>query len=66
MEQKSKKLFEQFLFYLKSEQNVSPHTLKAYTLDLNEFLDFVFKKPKDIDNLDIYSISYFHSDQCNL
>ena len=55
MEQKSKKLFEQFLFFLKSEQNVSLHTLKAYTLDLNEFLGFVSKKPKDIDNLDIRS-----------
>jgi len=55
MEQKSKKLFDQFLFFLKSEQYVSLHTLKAYTLDLNEFLDFVSKKPKDIDNLDIRS-----------
>jgi len=55
MHQRSKKYFEQFLLYLKSEQNVSPHTLRSYTRDLNDFLMFIDKKPKDIDNLDIRS-----------
>ena len=55
MEPNSKKYFEQFLFYLKSEQNVSPHTLRSYTKDLDDFLTFIDKRPKDIDNLDIRS-----------
>lgn len=55
MDQKSKKLYDQFIYFLKSEQNVSPHTLTSYSIDLDEFLDFVAKKPKEIDNLDIRS-----------
>jgi integrase/recombinase XerC len=55
MEPKSKKYFEQFLFFLKSEQNVSPHTLRSYTKDLDDFLTFADKRPKEIDNLDIRS-----------
>jgi integrase/recombinase XerC len=55
MEPKSKKYFEQFLFFLKSEQNVSPHTLRSYTKDLDDFLTFIDKSPKEIDNLDIRS-----------
>jgi len=38
---------------LKAERDVSPHTLKAYTEDLKEFLSFTDKKPQDIDHLDI-------------
>lgn len=55
MDQISKKYFEQFLIFLRSEQNVSPHTLRSYTKDLKEFLTFIDKRPKDIDNLDIRS-----------
>jgi len=55
MDRKSKKYFEEFLVFLKSEQNVSPHTLRSYTKDLNDFLTFTDKEPKDIDNLDIRS-----------
>jgi integrase/recombinase XerC len=63
MEQKSKKYFEEFLIFLRSEQNVSPHTLRSYTRDLTDFLKFIDKKPKDIDNLDIRSFlaSLHHS-----
>jgi integrase/recombinase XerC len=44
---------------LKGEQGVSPHTLRAYRKDLNEFFLFLEKKPKDIDNLDIRSFLAF-------
>jgi integrase/recombinase XerC len=50
-----KKHIEQFLDYLKAERGVSPHTLKAYAGDLQEFHQFLKKTPKDIDNLDIRS-----------
>jgi integrase/recombinase XerC len=50
-----KKQIEQFLDYLKAERGVSPHTLKAYAGDLQEFHQFLKKTPKDIDNLDIRS-----------
>jgi integrase/recombinase XerC len=64
MHQKSKNYFEQFLLFLKSEQNVSPHTLRAYAGDLSDFLIFADKNPKDIDNLDIRSFlaSLHHKD----
>lgn len=47
------KYIEQFSNSLKAERDVSPHTLKAYTEDLKEFLSFTDKKPQDIDHLDI-------------
>ena len=46
---------DQFIAYLKTEQGVSPHTLKAYTEDLHEFSAFTGKAPEDMDNLDIRS-----------
>ena len=57
-----KKQIEQFLIHLRAEKNVSHHTLKAYTQDLKEFDDFVDKKPKNIDNLDIrtFLASLYH------
>ena len=57
-----KKQIEHFLIHLKAEKNVSPHTLKAYTQDLKEFDDFVDKKPRNIDNLDIrtFLASLYH------
>lgn len=48
-----KKHVEQFCNSLKAEKDVSPHTMRAYTKDLEEFLSFTDKKPQDIDNLDI-------------
>lgn len=45
---------EQFLFHCEFEKNLSDKTLKAYTIDLNQFIDFassleVGKKVTDID-----------------
>ncbi len=42
-----------FLKYLKSERNVSHHTLRAYMSDLEEFLKTVDKPPEICDALDI-------------
>lgn len=50
-----KKHAEQFVNFLRAERDVSPHTLRAYTKDLKEFLSFMDKKPDEIDNLDIRS-----------
>jgi len=50
-----KKYIDQFIDFLKGEQGVSPHTLRAYTKDLNEFAAFLNQEPKDIDHLDIRS-----------
>ena len=49
------KYMEKFIDYLKSEQGVSPHTVRAYERDLQEFSEFIDKKPKDVDNLDVRS-----------
>jgi len=49
------KHIQQFFDSLKAERDVSPHTLRAYTKDLEEFLSFIDKKPSDIDALDIRS-----------
>ncbi len=50
-----KKYIDQFIDFLKDEQAVSPHTLRAYTKDLTEFASFLDEEPKDIDHLDIRS-----------
>lgn len=50
-----KKYTDQFIDFLKTEQGVSPHTLRAYTKDLTEFASFLDEDPKDIDYLDIRS-----------
>lgn len=50
-----KDYIEQFLNFLKAQRDVSPHTLRAYSRDLREFLRFVEKEPRRIDNLDIRS-----------
>ncbi len=56
-----KKHFDKFIEYLKAERDVSPHTMRAYTRDLQEFLTFIDKKSKDIDNLDIRSfLAHLH------
>ena len=47
------KYTDKFIHFLRSEQGVSPHTLRAYSEDMREFILFIDKKPKDIDNLDI-------------
>ena len=50
-----KKYIEKFIDFLKAEQGVSLHTLRAYSRDLDEFSSFLDMKPKDIDYLDIRS-----------
>jgi integrase/recombinase XerC len=50
-----KKHIEQFITYITAEEGLSPHTIKAYSKDLDEFSSFVDRKAKDIDNLDIRS-----------
>ena len=53
------KHLDHFIDFLKGEKGVSPHTLRAYSKDLSEFLSFIDKKPKSIDNLDIRSFLAF-------
>lgn len=48
-----KKHIDRFCNFLKVEKDISPHTLRAYTRDLGEFLLFTDKKVSDINNLDI-------------
>ena len=48
------KAMEQFLFHCEFEKNLSGKTLKAYTIDLNQFIAFVTgmgasQKVADID-----------------
>ena len=50
-----KKYIEKFVGYLKVEQGVSSHTVRAYEKDLQEFSEFIEKKPKEVDNLDVRS-----------
>jgi integrase/recombinase XerC len=59
---KMNKYIEQFSNLLKAEKDVSPHTLRAYITDLNEFFSFTNKNPEEIDNLDIRSFlaSLYH------
>ena len=56
-----KKNLNHLIDFLKGEHGVSPHTLRAYTEDLKEFISFVDKKPKIINNLDIRSyLAFLH------
>ncbi len=48
-----KKIIEQFCDSLRAEKDVSQHTIKAYTKDLEEFLIFTVKNPSRINNIDI-------------
>lgn len=50
-----KKHIAQFITYITAEEGLSPHTIRAYSKDLDEFSSFVDKNAKDIDNLDIRS-----------
>ncbi|MCX8027661.1 MAG: tyrosine recombinase XerC [Thermodesulfovibrionales bacterium] len=44
---------ERFIQYLRVERNASPHTLRAYRKDLQEFAAFANVNPQDIEMLDI-------------
>lgn len=59
-----KKYIDRFIDFLKVEQGVSPHTMRAYTKDLKEFSEFLDEEPKDIGYLDIrsYIASLHHRD----
>ena len=46
-------LLSAFLHFMKSGKNVSPHTLRAYTADLSDFLRALGKDPESADHLDI-------------
>ncbi len=50
-----KEYIDHFITYIKAEEGLSPHTIKAYSGDLNNFFKFIDKTPKDIDYLDIRS-----------
>lgn len=45
--------YQLYIRYLKSERNVSEHTLRAYTADLDEFFIICKRPPVECDNLDI-------------
>ena len=49
------KKIDQFIDFLKNEKDVSQHTIRAYSKDLQEFHSFTDKRPEKIDNLDIRS-----------
>jgi integrase/recombinase XerC len=50
-----KKQIDQFCSALKTEKDVSPHTIRAYSRDLMEFHSFTEKKLPDITHIDIRS-----------
>lgn len=55
----------QFLLYLKIERNVSPHTLRAYESDIQEFLAFLQRTGQNASdpsrNTVISFVSYLHA-----
>ena len=63
-------LLQQFLQHMRYERNVSPHTLRNYSSDLEQFRDFLLSKAKvqdipvkDIDHLTIREwMASLHSD----
>lgn len=57
------KCAEQFLSYCKNQRNLSDHTLKAYALDLNQFIGFV-GLDNSITNLVRNDLSSFHNHLC--
>lgn len=50
-----------FIQFLKAEKNASPHTIKAYTNDLEEFLKFLKEKSLDIKLIDRLTIRSYLS-----
>ncbi|MBI4844362.1 MAG: tyrosine recombinase XerC [Nitrospirae bacterium] len=48
-----KNTIKNFITHLSAERDASPHTLRAYEKDLEEFASFTDKKPKDIDRDEI-------------
>ncbi|MBI5847417.1 MAG: tyrosine recombinase XerC [Nitrospirae bacterium] len=48
-----KKLIDQFLRHLELERGVSPHTLRAYKKDLEEFQGYADKEAADVEMIDV-------------
>jgi integrase/recombinase XerC len=48
-----KEHIDNFLRYLEVQKDASPHTLRAYRKDLEEFSAFVRKEPEDIEMIDV-------------
>ena len=44
-----KEVMEDFLLHCRVEKNLSPHTIKAYQLDLTQFFNYLFVKGKVLD-----------------
>jgi len=57
---KNNKCVERFLAYCKQQRNLSKHTLKAYSLDLKQFIEFIGTK-NNLQNLERNDLSDFHS-----
>jgi integrase/recombinase XerC len=47
------KYIDQFIRHLEIEKGVSPHTLRAYRKDLEDFFEYVRTEPEQIDMLDL-------------
>jgi tyrosine recombinase XerC len=56
---KHNKFLKEFLEYLQAQRGVSPHTLKSYREDLEQFFYFLNKEEKDIKNLNRLFIRKF-------
>ena len=61
-----RKLIDRYLEHLLEERNLSPHTLRAYRRDLDQFLDFLARdflarKPNDVrvDEIDALAVRSF-------
>jgi len=54
-----KTLFENFISYIKHEENLSPHTVSAYSADVEDFLSYLSTQNvlavKEINHLHIRS-----------
>jgi integrase/recombinase XerD len=44
-----KEVMKDFLLHCRIEKNLSPHTIKAYQLDLNQFFNYLFVKGQVLD-----------------
>jgi integrase/recombinase XerC len=55
-----KALLKEFLTYLSTEKQSSPNTLKSYSKDLEEFLDFLNSQGiSDLERLEPYHLRYY-------
>ncbi len=53
-------LFQKYIDYLQFERNLSPHTLRAYTKDIEDFLSYMQKQKLSLSKIEVHDIrSYF-------